>query len=479
MLTVAGVRLLAGSTRAAQAPAILPVRNPNEKLQVAVVGLGGISRGHTRGLSAEEHLVAVCECVPNRMKAAIESFKEYETLNVKPADMKQFLDYREMLDALGGRLDAVVVCTPDHNHAIIGMDSMKRGKHVFIEKPMAHRIGEAIALRDAGRTYKVATQMGNEGHSGGSIRTAVEYIQSGAVGLVTEVHHWCSRPIGGDDTNIRVERNEKPPPWHALWSVPVPEEEANLRYVCGDLPDPLGKWGWGWRGERRWGTGALGDWGAHTMDVAYWGLEIDAAPRCTVRVLKRLYGGDYHYYKTNVYEWKVPARADMPELTQYWYDGILPNTDPTVKDEDGNMAASVQNMPPKVLELQKKYNRDFGEFGSIFVGEKGYVFTGGTSGFHGLVPRALHKATPRPEPFLPRAKGGNRQEWLHAIRTGEPSSANFEYAAGLVEHMFLGLLAHRVPVGEPVEYDRAKHRVTSKPDLNRFLTRPYRKGYEV
>jgi len=469
----------ARSALAAPAPAILPVKNPNEKLQIAVVGLGGISYGHTRGLSEEEHMIAVCECVPDRMKGALEKFKTYETLNVKPADMKQFLDYREMLAKLGDRLDAVVVCTPDHNHAIIGMDSMKAGKHVFIEKPMSRTIHEAIALRDAGRKYKVATQMGNEGHSGGGIRTAVEHIQSGSIGPIRQVYHWCSRAIGGDDTNIKVAPGKHIPSWHRLWSVPVPLDEANLSYRCGELPDPLGKWGWGWRSERRYGTGALGDWGAHTMDVAYWGMKIDEAPTCSVRCLNRLYGGDYHYYKTTVYEWTVPARADMPELKQYWYDGILPNTDPNLKGEDGKPLPSVQNMPPAVLELQRKHKRRFGEFGSIFVGEKGCIFTGGTSHFNGFVPHALGKSIPQPKPFLPRAKGGNRPEWLHAIRTGEASSANFEYSAGLVGHMLLGLISHRVPIGEAVEYDRVKHRVTNKPELNRYLTREYRNDYEV
>ena len=195
----------AGNLRAAEPPAILSVRNPNSRLQIAVVGLGGISRGHTQGLSKEEALVAVCECYPKKMATAVEAFTSYKTLNVKPEEMKQFVDYREMLDAMGDKLDGVVVCTTDHNHAIIGMDSMKKGKHVFIEKPMAHNIHEAIALREAGRKYRLATQQGNEGHSGESIRVAVEYLRSGAIGPVREVYHWCSRAIGGDDTGIGIE----------------------------------------------------------------------------------------------------------------------------------------------------------------------------------------------------------------------------------------------------------------------------------
>jgi hypothetical protein len=413
------------------------------------------------------------------MAAAVEAFKSYKTLNVKPEDMKRFVDYREMLDAMGDKLDGVMVCTTDHNHAIIGIDAMKKGKHLFIEKPMAHNIHEALVLREAGRKYQVATQQGNEGHSGESIRIAVEYLQSGAIGPVREVYHWCSRAIGGDDTDIRLEPMTDVSPEYKLWSVPVAPEEAYVKYIPGELEDPLGSWKFGWRGDRPWGTGTLGDWGGHTMDVAYWGLKIDEAPSCKVECLQKLYGGAYHHYLTNIYKWTIPARADMPELTQYWYDGILPNKDPDLKDNEGKPLPYVQNMPPKVLELQQKYGRRFGEFGSIFVGDKGYMHTGGTSAFHGLIPQELQQSTPRPEPFLPRAKGDNRGEWLHAIRTGEPSSANFDYSAGLVEHMCVGLLANWVPVGEVVEYDRVNHRVTNKPELNERLTRKYRKGYEV
>jgi hypothetical protein len=478
-LALAGGALSSPTAWADGAPAILSVRNPNSRLQIAVVGLGGISRGHTRDLCRDEALVAVCECYQQRMTAAVESFKGYTRLNVKPEDIRQFIDYRELLDAMGDKLDGVVVCTTDHNHAIIGMDSMKRGKHVFIEKPLAHNIHEAIALRDAGRKYRVATQHGNEGHSGESIRIAVEYLQSGAIGPVREVIHWCSRAIGGDDAGIRIDPMGDVSPEYKLWSAPVADEEAYVRYSPGELADPLGRWEWGWRGDRRWGTGTLGDWGAHTMDVAYWGLKIGEAPTCKVERLQKLYGGAYHHYKTNVYRWTVPARADMPELTQYWYDGILPNHDPGLTDQDGKPLASIQNMPPKVLELQEKYGRRFGEFGSIFVGDKGYMFTGGTSAFQGLIPNELQQSTPRPEPFLPRAKGDNLGEWLHAIRTGEPSSADFDYSAGPIEHMFVGLLTDWLPVGEVIEYDRVHHRVTNKPELNEHLTRKYRKGYEV
>ena len=488
--TAAGVSLGAAASgllpkriRAAEAPAILPIKNPNSKIQIAIVGLGGISGGHIIGVSRDEHLVALCECRKAALDAKVAWIKTLDTLNVKPEDMKKFLDYREMLEAMGDRLDAVIVCTPDHNHAIIGMDAMKRGKHIFIEKPMAYSIHEAIALREAARKYRVASQMGNEGHSWHVTPLAVEYLWSGAIGPVREVYHWCvGRSIGGDDTGMRAEPMKFIPEHHRLWSVPLPEEEAYVTYVGGTSTDPLAKPEWGWHGDRRYANGSLGDWAPHTMDVAYWGLKIAAAATCKIEMPLRLYGGDKLHYKTEVFKWTIPARADMPELTQYWYSGVRPNTNPEIKDDAGKMRLSVPNMPPKVVEVMEKYGRRFDEFGTLYVGENGYMHTAGCGG-GGLrfIPEELNRSIPRPPETLPRAKakGDNNGEWYHAIRTGERSTASFEYSSGFTEHYLSGVLASLVPLGTAVEYDRVNHKVTNIPELNQYVTRKYRKGYEI
>jgi hypothetical protein len=328
----AALACLPGRIWAAEAPAILPVKNPNSKLQVAIVGLGGISGGHIANASKHEHLVALCECYPERTEAKIEWMKSKLTdMNVKPEDMKKYLDYREMLEDMDGKIDAVQVCTPDHNHAIIGMDCIQRGIHIFIEKPMAYSIHEAFALREAARKHRVAAQMGNEGHSWGSIRRAVEYLQAGAIGPVHEVHHWCvGRAIGGDHTGMVWTPMKYMRPEFELWSVPVPEEEA-YRTLSGGNPDPepLAKPN---GGDRRWHNGTLGDWAPHTMDAAYWGLKIDQAPTCKIEMLDRRWGGDKLHYKMEVFQWTIPERAGMPELKQYWYSGVKPNTDRSLKD---------------------------------------------------------------------------------------------------------------------------------------------------
>ncbi len=478
--TVAGTALAAaggGLARrrvwAGEAPAILPVKSPNSKLQIAVVGLGGISGGHLQEASKNENLVAICDCEPKVMAARFEQIKAFETLNVKPEDMKQFLDYREMLETLGDRLDGVVVCTPDHNHAVIGMDCMKRGKHILLEKPMCHNMYEAFALRDAGRKFKVATQQGNERHSSDDVRRRVELIQAGAIGPVREVFYWTSRSIGGDDTGMTVAPRTNVSETFKLWSVPVVEEEAFVDYKAAPGQDIMAKWEFGWRGDRRWGTGALGDWGAHLIDEAYWALKISEAPSYKVEAVMRRHGGDRHFHKTNIYKWTIPARADMPELVAWWYDGRLPNDNPEIKDKEGKPVDRIQNLPPKLKELIQQYGDRFDEHGTLFVGEKGFMLNGA------ILPPDLKKSVTPPPPTIPRAKGSNDGEWYHAIRTGEASSCNFEYSAGLVEHMLTGVLTAYAPEGEALEYDARKHEFPNRPEVNARLSRRYRIGYEV
>ena len=472
-LAIAGSRLLPSRVWAGEAPAILPVKNPNSKLQIAVVGLGGISMGHIVAAIKKERLVALCDCYQAKIDSMIAKLGTMRLANFNAADLRTDVDYREMLAAMGDKLDAVAVCTPDHNHAIIGLDSMKAGKHVLLEKPMAHNIAECYALREAGRKYRVATQQGNERHSGEGTRRVVEMIQAGAIGPVREVYYWSSRSIGGSDEGIQIVPQEKVDEPFRLWSVPVIETEAYLQYKMSPHLPAEAKWNFGWRGDRRWGTGALGDWGAHLVDEAYWALKIDQAPQYKVETVFRRWGGDQHYYRTAVYRWTIPERADMPSLTAYWYNGMLPNDDPNIKDDQGKPLAEVQNLPPPLKKLIAQYGDRFDEHGTMFVGEKGVMVQGR------ILPDDLAKSAVKPPPTIPRAKGDNDTEWYHAIRTGEPSSCNFDYSAGLVEHFFTGLLTDGVAMGEAIEYDAVHHRVTSHPELNQRLSRRYRKGYEI
>ncbi len=484
-LALTGGGMLPGILRAGEAPAILPVKNPNSKLQLAVVGLGGISGGHLLGIARDEHLVALCECDPARQKKKYEEVKAFEVNNVKPEDMKQFQDYREMLEQMAGKLDGVVVCTPDHNHAIIALDCMKRGIHVFVEKPMSHNIHEAYTLLEAARRYRVATAMGNEGHTWEATRVGIEHLLAGSLGAVTEIYHWCvGRTIGSDEEGLEeVDSSWKSDWWLKYWSVPVPEEIARkaYRYAPGFPKDPLGKPN---GGDRRWMSGSLGDWGPHTMDTAFWGLRIGDAPSYKIELLERRWGGPHFHYKLEVYRWTIPPRGDLPELKEYWYHGVRANPDPSLRDEKGEPLQSVKNFPPKALALQKQYDYPLQDFGSLIIGEKGSVITGGQGGIMRWFPPELSRTVAAPPRVLkrieiPRGVDSNRGEWYHAIRTGDAATTCFDRAVPFTEHYLSGLFASRAPEGAVVEYDAQNHRVKSHPELNQYLTRPYRPGYEV
>ncbi len=480
-LAVAGAKLLPARVWAGEAPAILPVKNPNSKIQFGFVGCTGIMLGHIFA-AKDERLVAFCDCYQAEIDKTIGRVKDGKLENFNPSDLKTYLDYREMLADLGDRLDAVVVCTPDNNHAIIAHDSLKAGKHVLVEKPLCMTIHEAYALRDLARQKRLATQMGNEGHSGPLIRAAVEHLWAGAIGPVHEVYHWClDRFQGGDDTGVEYAPMKEVSDGYRLWSVPVPEELAFQSLGKSQNPDPFAKIEGGWHADRRYGTGYLGDWSPHTMDVGFWGLKVGEAPTVKIEHVERLYGGTKVHYKMNVFRWTVPARAGMPELKQYWYDGRRPSakSESPIPMRTESKLPGVPNLPEKVVQVCREHNIVPDGFGSLFVGEKGYMMAGGTSAFGGIYPRELHKATPKPPEVLPRAKGNNDTEWHHAIRTGEASSANFEYSSDFAAYWLLGTIASRLAVGDVFEYDRVKHCFPNRPELDKYLTRAYRKGYEM
>ena len=483
----AGLACLPGHVWAGGAPAILPVKNPNSKLQIGVIGLGGISGGHLLGLARDEHLVALCDCYPERITAKLDYIKDFDVNNVEPADMKQFVDYREMLSQMEGKLDGVVVCTPDHNHAVIGIDCMKRGIHVFIEKPFAHNIHEAYALRDAARQYGVAAAQGNEGHTFEHVRRTIEVLASGMLGPVREAYHWCAmRSTGGAEQGLNNEPMTSVDERYRLWSVPVPEDTAFVRYKYGEGAgtDELSKWYWGWHADRRFGSGSIGDWAVHITDSAYCGLRIGEAPGWKVESVERLFGGDRLHYKMEVYRWTVPARAEMPPLEVYWHAGLRPNPEVEVTNEFGKTVKAEFNMPQKALALQQKHDYKLPTEGGLYIGEKGSMVVNGYSCMMAFFPReltreleAVPKVLPRIE--VPRRVSSNRGEWYHAIRTGEPATTNFDYASGYAEFYLSALLASRARVGESVEYDRVNRRIPTHPELEKFLSREYRKGYEI
>jgi predicted dehydrogenase len=225
---------------------------PSEKLNVAGIGVGGMGKSNLKNLS-DENIVAICDVDE---KYAGKVFDEYP-------QAKKYSDFRKMLEKQK-EIDAVVVATPDHTHAVISMMAMKMGKHVYCQKPLTHSVYEARMLTEAAREYKVATQMGNQGHSGEGVRLICEWIWDGAIGAVREVHAWTNRPVWPQG----IDRPQESPAVPAtldwdLWLGPAPVRPYHPSY----LP-------FNWRAWLDFGTGALGDMACHVLDPVFWALKL-------------------------------------------------------------------------------------------------------------------------------------------------------------------------------------------------------------
>ncbi|MFL2910292.1 MAG: Gfo/Idh/MocA family protein [Limisphaerales bacterium] len=242
----------------------LRAASPNNKLNIAAIGVGGMGSGNIEKCS-EENIVALCD---------VDLKRGEKTFGAHPK-AKRFRDFRVMLDKMEKEIDAVIIATPDHTHAVATMDAMRRGKHVYTQKPLTHTIWEARQLTEASKRYGVATQMGNQGHSSNGARQTVEWIRAGVIGEVREVHCWSDRPLRGTRFEKRLywpqgvadrpEKKEAVPDtldWD-LWMGPAPYRDYSPAYVPFD-----------WRGWWDFGTGALGDMGCHIIDHPYWALKL-------------------------------------------------------------------------------------------------------------------------------------------------------------------------------------------------------------
>jgi predicted dehydrogenase len=348
---------------------------------------------------------------------------------------------------------------------------MKLGKGAYVEKPLCWSVREARQLAEWSKKYKVATQMGNQGHCGDAIRTLCEYVAADAVGPIREVHCWSDRSNGGSGGRPPA----KPVPagmnWDA-WIGPAPFRD----YHDGLHPHE-------WHGWYDFGDGSIGNMACHVMDAAVWALQLKHPASIEVEDMG---GGSEERYPTGCrIRYDFPARGAMPPVKLYWYDGRRKGLKSV---EAGATADSVgkgsQNLPPLHLELEQKHGKaGYGGFGSgngaLYVGEKGTLFTGTYSGPFHVVPKELEAKLPAPPKTLPRVKGGPHADFFNGIRTGQAPCSNFEVAAVLTEIVLLGCLATRVGPGRKLEYDGPGMKFPSAPELDKYLGRENRKGWEA
>ncbi len=403
-------------------------RSANEKLDIAIIGVGGRGAANTGSVSSE-NIVALCDIDERNLAKAAKKFPK----------ARKFHDLRRIADM--NDVNAVVVSTTDHTHAAASILAMRTGKHVYCEKPLAHTVHEARTMR---LTYlktrdKLATQMGTQIHASANYRRVVELVQSGAIGAVREAHIWCNRK----SSQSSPPSGSRPVPdalhWD-LWVGPAPFRDFQKGYHPGNLT---------W--NRYWdiGNGIIGDMGSHLIDLSYWALELQFPSSCEA------FAPPAHpvIYPTKLkVVWEHPRRGDGPHeqaLKVVWYDGHA--------------------KPDELLGVDiSRYG-----IGTLFVGDKGRLLA--DYGRRTLLPKGEFKDFEAPEAWIPDSVGHHR-EWIHAAKNDPPATlCNFDYSGKLIEHNLLGTVSHRV--GKKLEWDHEKLRAKNAPEASKYIRKEYRKGW--
>lgn len=437
---------------------------PSDKLNIAAIGAGGKANVNIANAfnNGAENIVALCD-VDDRQ--AVDSRKKHP----KAA---YYRDYRVMLEKEGRNIDAVIISTPDHMHAIQTLPCMELGKHVYVEKPLTHDIYEARQLTEAAQRYKVVTQMGNQGASGDDTRKIEAWIAAGLIGEVDRVHVWTNRPVWPQ--GIALPKGKNPIPgevdWN-LWLGTAPYREFNPLYIPAN-----------WRGWVDFGTGSLGDMGCHFMDVPYRALKLQypVAVECSVTATYTGFFQEVYYTDSYPASCKIhiqfPARENMPAVEMIWYDGGI--------------------KPGRPSELLP--DEPFGEWdgGILFEGSKGKIMAGLWGRNPTLLPTRAMKDTPLPSPtraLVPGGADGHQTEWVQACKKGfgAYTSSPFSEAGPLTETVLMGNLAvlsynhivknqkgeNSFPGRKQLLWDGPAMRITNFEEANRFVRRAYRKGW--
>jgi len=405
---------------------------PSEKLNIAGIGIGGRGAGDLHEVRSE-NIVALCDVDESY---AGKVFKQYP-------HAKKYTDFRKMLDKEDKHIDAVMVATPDHVHAVASMAAIKRGKHVYCEKPLAHCIYDVRKVTEAAREAGVATQLGNQAQATESPRLAAEYIRAGAIGKVREVHSWCNRPI----TQRGLERPKDTPAipegldWD-LWLGPAKWRPYHPWY----LP-------FTWRGWWDFGTGVLGDIGCHQFAPIWRALE----PGYPVSVEACTSGVNAETAPlASIIRYDFPARGEMPAFKLSWYDGGL--------------------MPARPVELAE--GRRFGNADdNLYVGDKGKMLS------HRLLPDSRNAEYGKPPRIFERSPG-HHKEWLIACKGGPKAGSDFSVSGPMAEVVLLGNIAVKMgqklyEKGLKLHYDGPGMKITNLEEANRYVRDEYREGWSL
>lgn len=441
-------------------PYVGRVLGANDRINVACIGVNG--KGDSDSSDAARcgaNIVAICDVDKNNLARKAKQFA------TKFPDLKQYQDYRKMLEEFGSSIDAVTVSIPDHNHGVAAIRAMKMGKHCFCQKPLVQTVHEARIVRQLAKEKNLATQMGNQGSAERGLRRAVEVIQAGVIGSPREVHVWTNRPIWPQ--GLDRPEGEDPVPetldWD-IWLGPAPVRP----YKKGVYHN------FNWRGWFDFGTGALGDMACHTVNMPFRALKLGYPNVVENEVCSRLYPETFA--KTSRIRYEFPEREGLPPVKFWWYDG----------NPDDKVIRPLRPDGPAIKEILN-LDEELPRSGALIIGDKGKIFSPddyGAKFFISLNDKPdfisgdlseVCKVVPQTIPRSP----GHMEEWFRMMKDGTPAYSNFDIAAYLAEVILLGCVAERVGVGRRMEWDGPNMTSPNLPQAAQFVKRENRAGWEA
>ncbi len=441
---------LVGAIAAPNTAKVVPGKiSPNEKLNVAAIGVGGQGGGDIYECR-RENVVALCDVDAKRAARLFNRFRK----------AKKYLDYRNMLEEMP-EIDALTISTPDHTHAPAAYMAMKMGKHVYVQKPLAHTVAEARLLTNTAKEMGLVTQMGNQGQCFPDMPEVCEMVWTDAIGKVREVHAFSDVPgwpNHGRSKHLKPQVAPEYLDWDR-WIGCAPPRPFNQAYMPFD-----------WRAWQDFGSGSLGDMLCHTVNPAFMALKLVEAKEYTVEVLQKRGRNAQTYPLSTTVKYSFPARGDMPPVDVYWYDGHW---------TDEKTGQKVYNRPPWPRGLKK--DQVLGEDnlnGSYLAGEKGIITLDAYGEYPRLLPEEKMADYKKPDPWLERVPGGNPyQNWLDAIKGNKKAASDFSLSGPLTELAQLGNLA--IKLDKKLVWDAEKGTIKNLSNSDELITKEYRKGWEL